>query len=268
MADTQPDAIPDKAAKTAVDEFMLAEYQSIAAAHFDLHNWLRQNFRFYLGLIAAPVTVFAVYKDPGMEVFNLPEVMLFLFSVISVLGFLMFLNMINTRFDIILYTRTVNGVRAYFKVRADESGNTAFESGRKLPLDKNKPPYNEGWNRAYTWLFILIGFVNSAYFYVVLKNLERAHVFVTWRWGVREGRFVSFVASLRVPIFESAEGKKGDSRNCKFQIKMWAWTSMVSSPISLCNWFVSAAVNITFAWCHQNSALRTSKHAHQSKPSS
>jgi hypothetical protein len=187
MADTKPDAIPDKASKTVVDEFMLAEYQTIAAAHFDLHNGLRQNFRFYLGLIAAPVTVFAVYKDPNMEVFKLPEVMLFLFSVISVLGFLMFLNMINTRFDIILYTRTVNGVRAYFKVRADESGNTAFETGRKLPLDKNKPPYNEGWNRAYTWLFILIGFVNSAYFYVVLKNLERAQVLITWRCGVWEG---------------------------------------------------------------------------------
>jgi hypothetical protein len=142
MDDTKPATIPDKAAKNTVDEFMLAEYQTIAAAHFDLHNGLRQNFRFYLGLIAAPVTVFAVYKDPNIEVFKLPEVMLFLFSVISLLGFLMFLNMINTRFDIILYTRAVNGVRAYFKVRADEIGDTAFEIGRKLPVDKNKPPYN------------------------------------------------------------------------------------------------------------------------------
>jgi hypothetical protein len=208
MDDTKTDAIPDKAAKTAVDEFMLAEYQTIAAAHFDLHNGLRQNFRFYLGLIAAPVTVFAVYKDPTIEVFKLPEVMLFLFSVISVLGFLMFLNMINTRFDIILYTRTVNGVRAYFKVRADESGNTAFESGRKLPLDKNTPPYNEGWNRAYTWLFILIGFVNSAYFYVVLKNLERAHVFVTWRWGVREGVVLSALLHLCAYLFLSQQREK------------------------------------------------------------
>lgn len=187
MMERESAAMPGKSEKTAIDEFMLAEYQTIAAAHFDLHNGLRQNFRFYLGLIAAPVTVFAVYKDPHIEVFQLPEVMLFLLAVISVLGFLMFLNMINTRFDIILYTRTVNGVRAYFKTRADENGNTAFEIGRKLPLDKNKPPYNEGWNRAYTWLFILIGFVNSAYLYVVLKNLERSHIFVTWRWGVREG---------------------------------------------------------------------------------
>jgi hypothetical protein len=208
MPDTKPQGIPDKATKTAIDEFMLAEYRTIAAAHFDLHNGLRQNFRFYLGLIAAPVTVFAVYKDPNIEVFKLPEVMLFLFSVISVLGFLMFLNMINTRFDIILYTRTVNGVRAYFKVRADESGNTAFESSRKLPVDKNKPPYNEGWNRAYPWIFILIGFVNSAYFYVVLKNLERAQVFVTWRWGVREGVILSVLLHFGAYIILSRQREK------------------------------------------------------------
>jgi hypothetical protein len=208
MVDAKPDAIRDKAAKTAIDEFMLAEYQTIAAAHFDLHNGLRQNFRFYLGLIAAPVTVFAVYKDPNIEVFKLPEVMLFLFSVISVLGFLMFLNMINTRFDIILYTRAVNGVRAYFKVRADESCNTAFETGRKLPVDKNKPPYNEGWNRAYTWLFILIGFVDSAYFYVVLKNLERSQILFTWRWGVREGVMLSVLLHLCAYLVLSRQREK------------------------------------------------------------
>lgn len=208
MTDTEPDPIPVKGEKTVIDEFMLAEYQTIATAHFDLHNGLRQNFRFYLGLIAAPVTVFAVYKDPRIEVFQLPEVMLFLFGVISVLGFLMFLNVINTRFDIILYTRTVNGVRSYFKIRADESDNTAFEAGRKLPIDKNKPPYNEGWNRAYTWLFILIGLVNSAYFYVVLKNLERSQILVTWRWGVREGVILWVLLHFCAYVFLSRQREK------------------------------------------------------------
>jgi len=205
MTDTAPGAISDKTEKTAVDEFMLAEYQTIAAAHFDLHNGLRQNFRFYLGLIAAPVTVFAVYKDPHIEVFRLPQVMLLLFSVITALGFLMYLNMINTRFDIILYTRAVNGVRAYFKIRADESGNTAFEAGRKLPIEKTKPPYNEGWTRAYSWLFILIAFVNSACFYVVLKNLERSRIFITWRWGVREGVILSILLHFGAYVFLSRQ---------------------------------------------------------------
>jgi hypothetical protein len=157
MADITSGPVADKTTKTAVDEFMLTEYQTIATAHFDLHNGLRQNFRFYLGLIAIPVTVFAVFKNPDMEIFALPKVMLYLFGVIAVLGFLMFLNMINMRFDIILYTRAVNGVRSYFKIRAEETGNAIFEVGRKLPVDKNRPPYNEGFNRAYTWIFMMIG---------------------------------------------------------------------------------------------------------------
>jgi hypothetical protein len=210
MTQTEQESVlvPDKSQKTAIDEFMLAEYQTIAAAHFDLHNGLRQNFRFYLGLIAAPVTVFAVYKDPQIEVFKLPEVMLLLFIVVTVLGFLMFLNMVNTRFDIILYTRAVNGVRSYFKIRADEGGNTAFEMGRKLPIDKNKPPYNEGWTRAYSWIFILIALVNSACFYVVLKNLERSRILITWRWGVREAVILSILIHFGAYIFLSRQREK------------------------------------------------------------
>lgn len=158
--------------KTIIDDFMLAEYTTIASAHFDVHSGLRQNFRFYLGLAAVPFTVFAVYKNVDLTLLRLPSVLLALFAVVPVLGLLMFLTMINTRFDIILYTRAVNGVRAYFSRRAEQLGQSAdFEVGRKLPVAKNKPPYNEGINRAYSWLFALISVINSAYAYIVLANL-------------------------------------------------------------------------------------------------
>jgi len=208
MAETDQETLLSKTEKTAVDEFMLSEYQTIAAAHFDLHNGLRQNFRFYLGLIAAPVTVFAIYKDPSMEVFKLPQVMLFLFAVITILGFLMFLNMINTRFDIILYTRAVNGVRLYFKLRAEEAGHVAFEIARKLPVEKNKPPYNEGWNRAYTWLFVLIGVVNSAYLYVVLQNLQRSQVWLKWCGAVAVGVILSVFLHFGAYMFLSSQRER------------------------------------------------------------
>ena len=38
--------------KTVVDDFMIKEYESIAAAHFDSQGGLRQQFRFYLLLAA------------------------------------------------------------------------------------------------------------------------------------------------------------------------------------------------------------------------
>jgi hypothetical protein len=36
---------------------MLKEYESIAAAHFDSQSGLRQQFRFYLLIVAVPLTV-------------------------------------------------------------------------------------------------------------------------------------------------------------------------------------------------------------------
>ena len=154
---------PKEVTKTPVDEFMLAEYQTIASAHFDLHNGLRQNFRFYLGLVAVPVTVLAAFKDVNINVFDLPTVLMLLFAVTPFLGLLMFLSMINTRFDIILYTRTVNAVRAYFKMRAEQLELKDFHKYLKLPTDKFKPPYFEGFIRAYTWLFTAISFTNSRF---------------------------------------------------------------------------------------------------------
>jgi hypothetical protein len=166
-------------ASTPVDEFMLSEHQVIASAHFDLHNGLRQNFRFYLGLIAVPVTVLAAFKDPNIDVLHLPNFMLGLFLAVPVLGFLMFLSMINTRFDIILYTRTVNGVRAYFAMRAEQVGVADFKRFLVLPTDKNVPPYYE-YSRAYSWLFFLVALVNSFFVLICFMNFQSRGWFC-WR---------------------------------------------------------------------------------------
>jgi len=45
------------AEKNNNDAFMLKEYESIAAAHFDSQSGLRQQFRFYLLIVAVPLTV-------------------------------------------------------------------------------------------------------------------------------------------------------------------------------------------------------------------
>ncbi len=108
--------MPSPEEKTAVDEFMISEYQTIASAHFDLHSGLRQNFRFYLGLAAVPFSIWAVAFKDQTDLFKLPNVLQLLFLLIAVLGFMMFLQIVHTRFDIILYTRAVNGVRAYFSM--------------------------------------------------------------------------------------------------------------------------------------------------------
>src|SRR5215217_5716777 len=105
--------------ETVFDRFMLEEYKTIASAHFDLHSGLRQYFRFYLGLVALPFTVMAVaFRDTSLSLFALPQVLLLVFFGTPTAGLALFISMVNTRFDVILYTRAVNGVRAYFVQRA------------------------------------------------------------------------------------------------------------------------------------------------------
>ena len=106
--------------------------------------------------------------------------LLLLFAIVPFLGLLMFLSMINIRFDIILYTRVVNAVRGYFKMRADELGLTDFKKYLKLPTDKHRPPYFEGFSRAYTWLFLTVSILNSVYALILFKNLQNEALLPFW----------------------------------------------------------------------------------------
>jgi ABC-type polysaccharide/polyol phosphate export permease len=93
---------PPKGMGNAVDSFMLEEYKNISKAHYELHNGFRQMFRFYLGIVAIPVTLFALaYKDMHVSLGALPPVIAIVLLLIAGIGFLMFLSLINIRFDII-----------------------------------------------------------------------------------------------------------------------------------------------------------------------
>lgn len=128
-----------------VDDFMLKEYESIAAAHFDCQAGLRQQFRFYLALMAVPLTVLGLaLKDrTASEIAHLgfsgiPHVLWYTFIAVGILGILMFLTMIHIALDSLLYARTVNGLRAYFSHRAE---NLSFDLTPYLlmPTDMRPP---------------------------------------------------------------------------------------------------------------------------------
>ena len=168
---------------TTFDTFMIEEYKTIAAAHFDLHAGLRQTFRFYLGLVAVPFTVMAVaLKDHSPSLNALPDVMRFLFIVTPITGLLLYIHMINTRFDIILYTRTVNGARAYFERSAPAFVAAGRDKYLKLPADTLRPAYREGLRRPYWWLFCLVAVVNSIYVFIGAANYLTA--FGTWSTAI------------------------------------------------------------------------------------
>jgi len=144
--------------------FVLEEYKNISKAHFELHNGFRQMFRFYLGIMAVPVTVFAfAYKDQNISLANLPSVFVYILLLTGVIGCLMFLSLINIRFDIIFYTRTVNGTRAYFMKKQKDLSKYLL-----LPGDMRFPSYQETL-KAYWWQFLMIAIINSIYVLVAVK---------------------------------------------------------------------------------------------------
>jgi hypothetical protein len=164
--------------KNVNDEFMLKEYESIAAAHFDSQAGLRQQFRFYLIVVAVPLTVlgFALNRPAGsglqvkdIGLLTLPPLVSSVFAGIGFLGMLLSLAMIHTAFDSVLYARTVNGVRKYFADRALQLG-VDLAPYFVMPTDKAKPHYFHF--RAFFYQHILISFINAAYIWLGLENLH------------------------------------------------------------------------------------------------
>jgi len=165
--------------KNVNDEFMLKEYESIAAAHFDSQAGLRQQFRFYLIIAAVPLTVLGVALNrpsgSGLQVkeiglLSLPALVSAVFAGIGFLGMLLSLAMIHTAFDSVLYARTVNGVRKYFTDRALDSG-VDLQPYFVMPTNKAKPHYFHF--RAFFYQHMLISFVNAAYLWLGIENFHR-----------------------------------------------------------------------------------------------
>ena len=165
----------EQAEKNVHDEFMLREYETIAAAHFDSQSGLRQHFRFYLIIAAFPLTVlgFASSHAPAnanaqlIALFNLPPFVSTVFIGTGILGTLMSLAMIHSAFDCVLYARTVNGVRAYFADRAKWL-NVDLKPYFVMPLSKVKPRYFHFGSFFYRQ--ILISLVNAAYVALGVQN--------------------------------------------------------------------------------------------------
>jgi hypothetical protein len=152
---------------TVVDDFMLKEYESIAAAHFDCQVGIRQHTRFYLALMAVPLTILGLaFKDrpaneiAGLNLLHVPRFLDYTFMAVGGLGILMLLAMIHTGLDSLLYARTVNGIRAFFSDRGAELG-TDLSPYFLMPTDKNKPKYFHV--RGFFWLVVLVSAANTTY---------------------------------------------------------------------------------------------------------
>lgn len=198
----------EQAEKNIHDEFMLREYESIAAAHFDSQSGLRQQIRFYLIIAAFPLTVLGFAFNhaptnsggPSIGLFNIPAFVSVVFIGTGILGVLMSLAMIHSAFDCVLYARTVNGVRAYFADRAKRLG-VDLAPYLVMPTSKVKPRYFHF--RSFFYLHTLISLVNASYVAVGMENISR-------RACLTLSVFISLalVQALSYPLFGWARERK------------------------------------------------------------
>jgi uncharacterized HAD superfamily protein len=171
------------------NDFLIAEYNNIAKAHFKGIETISTFFKHYLLIMSVPigllVALFGIKSSEGnTTLVNLPNygpLPGILLIVIAVVGLAVCSYITHLRMDVLLYARTVNGIRKYFydlsKLRLEEELLT-----RVLPKTTHLPQYLETHfffpvvftfaviNSFYLFLAIIL-WKHSSYTTICVKNV-------------------------------------------------------------------------------------------------
>lgn len=146
-------------------QFQLKEYENISQAHFKTNEVLATFYRYFLLIVAIPLTAV------GIAVINLTDngigdegrLLSYLFFgvstlVLSIIGAAVVGYIEGLRLDSILYARVVNSIRAYFFTLqvGDKFGKPV------LPTDRAKPSYED--LGAGSLIYFACATVNATYF--------------------------------------------------------------------------------------------------------
>lgn len=149
-------------------DFLLAEYENIAAAFFNSRDVLAKWVKYYLLVMAAPFSFIAfIYKtEPNsFDILKLPSTLTILITLIGFIGFFLSFIIIDSGLDSILYARTVNGIRKYF---ADNENLQNIKRYIVLPVDTNTPKYLKIGELF--WITIVTGIINSFYIAIAMPQ--------------------------------------------------------------------------------------------------
>lgn len=155
-------------------DYQLAEYNNIAEAHFKTIELISSFFRYYLIIMALPITLFStVLKVEDLDLFMYKDLLSIFSIIISILGYFVLLYVINLRLDALLYARTVNSIRKYF---FDSSGLEITEAikYRTLPQSNSHPSYIE--NRYFLPVIICFAIFNSLYLYLGFSYFDSTYI--------------------------------------------------------------------------------------------
>ena len=175
----------EDALKRDASDFMLEEYKQIVAAFFDLSRQKSQMFRFYLILVTIPISLIAAIlgiEETPLSIFNLPILVVLVIIAIAIAGLIMTAIVVDIRFESILYAKTVNLVRRFFK---DIGKDYKLHDYLVLPYSDEFPKYYEQpWEfKKWQWKWelgvgatflevLLMGLLNATYFGLAMVNIS------------------------------------------------------------------------------------------------
>jgi uncharacterized HAD superfamily protein len=155
------------------EDYLLEEYSNISKAHFKTIETFTSFFRYYLILMAIPISVISLFKESKNEsiITLLMPLIPWVYFVISFVGISIMLYIIHLRFDAILYARTINSIRKYFYDGSSSPIDDKIRL-RVLPQSPYIPDYHE---IGYFWPVIFtFGFIDSLYFYYGLISFYKS----------------------------------------------------------------------------------------------
>jgi len=157
---------------TPFQEFQMEEYGKIAEAHFKTIESISAFFRYYLILMAVPLSLVGAFvavasrapMTDGLErLFSGAKSSVgIVFAAIGIIGFFLMSYVASLRFDALLYARTVNAIRKFFYDGGDE-GFMLKARMRTLPQNAFEPPYFEDF---FLPVVLVFAFFNSVYLYL------------------------------------------------------------------------------------------------------
>ncbi|WP_445749861.1 hypothetical protein [Polaribacter sp.] len=133
------------------NDFQLEEYKNISNSHFESVKQVSIFFRYYLLILGAPILLLNLIqnKENGLNDFFegnsnsiFYDISFYYFTSISLIGFFVYIYIINIRLDALLYARTVNKTRRYFYEKSSLLIED-FDSFLNLPITASKPKYFE-----------------------------------------------------------------------------------------------------------------------------
>lgn len=136
------------ATPTGMQDFLLAEYQSISQAHFNTNEAIGAFFKNYLAIVGIPITaaglILTYLGKSSVPSESLPyEVPVLAGSwLVGVVGLCVMAYVVNLRLDALLYARQVNGIRQHF-LNEHALPIEHEHALRVLPRSTSEPPYVE-----------------------------------------------------------------------------------------------------------------------------